>query len=270
MLHRECPAPFRVELRHIDFANREQRTQRQRDHAPPRMLRQPRQRDSVVAIAELAPRRSRRGVMMHTGSFDMLPATLLRHVINGQRDLPARLRIELLNHEPQHHFRHLPRLPTDADQRVVKPVSIIVYSRRDEPRTGRPPIVREQHPGHEDCQPKAHPQIERPGHLRRRQPTDQRKRGVRGVPPPGIGSFQPPPPVMPRGLGVLVLRLRLRQPPLTLNHPWERERNNFPNSKLCDCVAGVGASPPPDWGESRFAGGREARTPATLGKLAAR
>ncbi len=132
MLRRECQAPFRVELRHIDFANREQR---QRDHTPLRMLRQPRQRDSVVAIAELAPRRPRRGIMMHTGSFDMPPVTLLRRVINGQRDPPARPRIELLDHESQHHRRHLPRLPTDADQRVVKPIPIMMIP--TELRVGR-------------------------------------------------------------------------------------------------------------------------------------
>ena len=35
-------------------------------------------------------------------------------------------------------------------------------------------------------------------------------------------------------------------------------------SRTQTCGAGVGASPPPEWGESRFAGGREAPTPLAL------
>ena len=222
MFRRKFPAPFHVEPRHIDFANIQQRTQRQCDHAPTRMLCQPRQRDPIVPVAKLTTRWSRRRIMMHAGSFDVPPVTLLRSVVDGQRDPPTRPRIELLDHKPQHDLRHLPRLPTNADERVVKPIPIIEHSRRDEPRTGRPPSVREQHPRHDDRQPKTHPQIEHSGHPRnrRRQPTDQRKLGPRSVLPLRIRSFQPPPFVMLRGLRLLMLPLWSRRRFLTLSHPW--------------------------------------------------
>ena len=166
---------------------------------------------------------------MHTGPFDMPPVTLLRRVVDGQRDPSTRPWIQLVDQQPQHHQRHLLRPPPNAHQRVIKAIPIIANPRRHKPRTGRPASLREQHPRHDDRQPKGHPLIQRLGELgnHRRQLTNQRKPRFLSAPPLRIDLLKSPPPVMLRRPSLLMPRTwKCRTPPrppprlLSLCHPW--------------------------------------------------
>ena len=71
MFGAKFPVMFYCQLRHIDLADVQHRTQRHRDHAPHRMRRQPGQGDPVVSVQPLAVGRSGSRVVMDAGAFDV-------------------------------------------------------------------------------------------------------------------------------------------------------------------------------------------------------
>jgi len=75
MFGTKFPVVFLRQLRHIDLADVQHRTQRQRDHAPRRMRCEPSQGDPVVSVQPLAVCRSWRRIMMNSGPFNVPSVT---------------------------------------------------------------------------------------------------------------------------------------------------------------------------------------------------
>ena len=160
MFRAELPAVFRVQWRHINLADIQQRTQRQRDDSPQAVRREKRQRHEVVTVQPLAASGSGRGIVMHAGALHMFAITFRGRVVDADLQSSAGTRIELPDDHGQHNSGDLPRLTADGDQTVVEAVPVVLNARGGEPRTGGASVVGEQHPGDDDRQSKGDAWIE--------------------------------------------------------------------------------------------------------------